>query len=421
MTSPPSTLSALRSGALVLVGVLLVALNLRSSLTSLGPLLNEIRGGLHLSGTMAGVVTTMPGVAFAAVGAATPWLVRRFPPARVLVAAMVALVVGLVMRVSTDSGMLFVVYTAIGLAGIAVANIMLPMLVKQYFPCHTGLVTGAYTMALTLGATVAAATAVPIADSFGSWRAGLAVWAGLAVLAVLPWLPAAVRRTRGSFTARRRVARADRIRPARTGLGWAMAVYFGMNALAGYAVMGWLAQLFRDAGHTPRTAGLLLAGITALGVPIAFFMPTLAGRMRTLRPLILLLTVASAVAYAGLLFAAGTGLAWMWVAVLAVGQGGFPLILTAIGLRARTAEGTVALSAFTQSFGYVLAALGPLLVGVLYEATGGWTAPMGVLVVALAVQTVAGLVIARPRYVEDEMVGQPAAGASAVTASSTVG
>jgi MFS transporter, CP family, cyanate transporter len=420
VTSPPSTLSALRSGALVLGGVLLVALNLRSSLTSLGPLLDEIRGGLHLSGTMAGVVTTMPGIAFAAVGAVTPWLVRRFPPARVLVAAMVALVVGLVMRVATDSALLFVVYSAIGLAGIAVANIMLPMLVKQYFPCHTGLVTGAYMMALTLGATVAAATAVPIADSFGSWRAGLAVWAVLAALAVLPWLPAALRRTRGALPTRR-VARADRIRPARTGLGWAMAVYFGMNALAGYAVMGWLAQLFRDAGHSPRTAGLLLAGITALGVPIAFFMPTVAGRMRTLRPLVLLLTVASAVAYAGLLFAAGTGLAWVWVAVLAVGQGGFPLILAAIGLRARTAEGTVALSAFTQSFGYVLAALGPLLVGVLYEATGGWTAPMGVLVVALAVQTAAGLVIARPRYVEDELVGQPAAAASAVTASSTVG
>ena len=132
--------------------------------------------------------------------------------------------------------------------------------------------------------------------------------------------------------------------------------------------------------------------------------------MRTLRPLVLLLTVASAVAYAGLLFAAGTAARLVWVALLAVGQGGFPLILAAIGLRARTAEGTVALSAFTQSFGYVIAALGPLLVGVLYEATGGWTAPMGVLVVALAVQTVAGLVIARPRYVEDELVGQPAAG-----------
>ena len=420
MTSPPTTLTALRSGALVLGGVLLVALNLRSSLTSLGPLLDEISDGLHLSGTMAGVVTTMPGIAFAAVGAATPWLVRRFPPARLLVAAMVALVIGLVMRVVTDSAMLFVVYSAIGLAGIAVANIMLPMLVKQHFPCHTGLVTGAYMMALTLGATVAAATAVPIADSFGSWRAGLAVWAVLAALAVLPWLPAAVRRTRGALPGRR-VARADRIRPARTRLGWAMAVYFGMNALAGYAVMGWAAQLFRDAGHSPRTAGLLLAGITALGVPIAFFMPTVAGRMRTLRPLVLLLTIASTVAYAGLLFAAGTGLAWLWVAVLAVGQGGFPLILAAIGLRARTAEGTVALSAFTQSFGYVLAALGPLLVGVLYEATGGWTAPMGVLVVALAIQTVAGLIIARPRYVEDELVGQPAAAASAVTASSTVG
>jgi CP family cyanate transporter-like MFS transporter len=155
-------------------------------------------------------------------------------------------------------------------------------------------------------------------------------------------------------------------------------------------------------------------------------MPTLAARMRTLRPLVLLLSLASALSYLGLLYAPAGG-AWLWVALLALGQGGFPLILVAIGLRARTAEGTVALSAFTQSFGYVLAALGPFLVGVLHEATGGWTAPMGVLLVALAVQTVAGLVIARPRYVEDEPGGQPVVAPSAVsagaavTASSTVG
>jgi MFS transporter, CP family, cyanate transporter len=165
--------------------------------------------------------------------------------------------------------------------------------------------------------------------------------------------------------------------------------------------MGWLAQLFRDAGYQPETAGLLLAGVTALGVPIALLMPTLAGRLRTLRPLVLSLTAASTLAYLGLALSPHDN-ALLWVALLALGQGAFPLILTTIGLRARTAEGTVALSAFAQSTGYVIAALGPLLVGVLYEATGGWTAPIGFLLAALTVQTGAGLVIARPRYVEDE-------------------
>ncbi|MBY8871992.1 MFS transporter [Micromonospora sp. PLK6-60] len=392
----------LGGGVLVLVGMLLVAVNLRAAVTSLGALLDEVRTGLGLSGTMAGVVTTLPTVAFAGLGALTPWLVRRWPAARVLVVAMLALTVGQVLRVVTDSAAVFVATSALALAGIAVANILLPMLVKQHFPHRTGLVTGAYTMALTVGTTVAAASAVPVAHAFGSWRAGLGVWAGMAALAVLPWVPLALR----ARAARRAATPAAvparvRISPGRTGLGRAMALYFGAQSLSGYAIMGWLAQLFRDAGYRAETAGLLLAGVTALGVPVALAMPTLAGRLRTLRPLVLSLTAFSAAAYLGLALAP-RGLAPLWVLLLALGQGAFPLILTTIGLRARTADGTVALSAFAQSTGYVIAALGPLLVGILYEATGGWTAPIGFLLVALAVQTAAGMMIARPRFIEDE-------------------
>ncbi|WP_320067368.1 MFS transporter [Micromonospora sp. RTGN7] len=390
-------------GLLVLVGMLLVALNLRAAVTSLGALLDEVRTGLGLSGTMAGVVTTLPTIAFAALGALTPWLVRRYAPARVLVVAMLSLAVGQVLRVVTDSTVVFVATSALALAGIAVANILLPMLVKQHFPHRTGLVTGAYTMALTVGTTVAAASAVPVAHAFGSWRAGLGVWAGLAAVAVVPWVPLALRARAARRSAGPTVAapRSARIRPERTRLGWAMAVYFGAQSLSGYAIMGWLAQLFRDADFAPETAGLLLAGVTALGVPVALLMPTLAGRMRTLRPLVLGLTAFSATAYLGLAIAPHDA-ALLWIALLALGQGAFPLILTTIGLRARTAEGTVALSAFAQSTGYVIAALGPLLVGILYEATGGWTAPIGFLLAALVVQTGAGLVIARPRFIEDE-------------------
>ncbi|MCO1595664.1 MFS transporter [Micromonospora sp. RHAY321] len=383
--------------------MLLVALNLRAAVTSLGALLDEVRDGLGLSGTTAGLVTTLPTIAFAGLGALTPWLVRRVAPARVLVVAMLALATGQVLRVATDSTWVFMITSALALAGIAVANILLPMLVKQHFPHRTGLVTGAYTMALTVGTTVAAASAVPIAHAFGSWRAGLGVWAGLAAVAVLPWVPLALRARAAArrATPTAAVSPPARIRPARTRLGWAMAIYFGAQSLSGYAIMGWLAQLFRDAGYQPESAGLLLAGVTALGVPIALVMPTLAGRLATLRPLVLGLTAASTLAYLGLALAPH-GAALLWVTLLAIGQGAFPMILTAIGLRARTAEGTVALSAFAQSTGYVIAALGPLMVGILYEVTGGWSAPVGFLLVALAVQAAAGMAIARPRYVEDE-------------------
>ncbi|MEH1164606.1 MFS transporter [Micromonospora sp. CPCC 205539] len=383
--------------------MLLVALNLRAVVTSLGALLDEVRDGLGLSGTTAGLVTTLPTIAFAGVGALTPWLVRRVAPARLLLVGMLALAAGQVLRVVTDSTWVFLLTSALALGGIAVANILLPMLVKQHFPHRAGLVTGAYTMALTAGTTVAAATAVPIAHAFGSWRAGLGIWAVMAAVAVLPWVPLALRTRAAARRATPTVAVAApaRVRPARTRLGWAMAVYFGAQSLSGYAIMGWLAQLFRDAGYQPESAGLLLAGVTALGVPIALLMPTLASRLPSLRPLVLGLTTSSTLAYLGLAFAP-RGAALLWVLLLAIGQGAFPLILLAIGLRARTAEGTVALSAFAQSTGYLIAALGPMLVGILYEATGGWTAPIGFLLVALAVQTAAGMAIARPRFVEDE-------------------
>jgi CP family cyanate transporter-like MFS transporter len=388
-----------KGGALILAAILTVALNLRVAVTSIGPLLDEIRAGLHLSVTVAGLVTTLPTIAFAGVGALTPWLIRRFAPARVLMVAMLALGAGQLLRIMTDSAAVFLATSALALAGIAVANIMLPMLVKQYFPHRAALVTGAYTTALTIGTTVAAASAVPIAHALGSWRAGLGVWAALAVVAVLLWLPVAVRARRGASSTTATVA--ARIRPARTRLGWAMALYFGLQSLSGYAVMGWLAQLFRDAGYRPQTAGLLLAGVTAVGVPVALVMPAMATRLRTLRPLVLVMSGASAASYVGLAVAPHSG-ALLWVLLLAIGQGAFPLILSTIGLRARTAAGTVALSGFAQSTGYVIAALGPLLVGLLYEATGGWTLPIGFLLVALAGQTLAGLAIARPRYIEDE-------------------
>ncbi|MEV0713203.1 MFS transporter [Asanoa sp. NPDC050611] len=399
-TAAPQPVARSRSILLVLVGIVIVAVNLRAVVTSLGALLDEVRDGLHLSGALAGVVTTVPTIAFAVFGATTPWLVRRVAPARLLVGAMAVLTLGQLLRVLTDSAAAFIGFSALALAGIAVSNVLLPMMVKQHFPDRPGLVTGVYTLSMSAGAAAASAAAVPVAHAFHSWRAGLGVWALLAVVAIVPWLPAALRR--GQQAMRRPGHHPGaRIRPARTRIGWAMAVFFGMQSIAGYATMGWLAQLFRDSGFSPSTAGLLLAGVTLFALPFALLMPTLAGRIRRVDVLILGLTVLSGVSYAGLALAPHGG-AVLWVTLMGIGQTVFPVSLVVIGLRARTPEGTVALSAFAQSVGYTLAALGPLLVGILYEATGAWLAPLGVLAVALVVQGAAGVLISRPRYVEDE-------------------
>jgi len=401
MTSPAVTAPApsrhVLAPAMALAGILLVAVNLRAAITSLGALLDEVRVGLHLSGALAGLVTTLPALSFAAFGAVTPWLTRRFTPARVLVGAMAALAVGEVLRATTQSAALFVGLSALALAGIAVANVLLPVMVKTYFPGRAGLITGVYTMTLTAGTSAAAAASVPIAEAFGSWRAGLGVWAVIAVVAMLPWLRAGLRRTP---TGIRAAAAQTRVRPGRKRLGWAMAVYFGTQSLSGYATMGWLAQIFRDADYSPTTAGLLLAGVTAVGVPIALLMPALAGRMRNLRALVIVMSTAMMASYVGLALAPHGG-AIAWVVLLALGQGAFPLALAMIGMRARTSAGTVALSAFAQSTGYLIAALGPFVVGVLYSATAGWVVPMGFLIAAALVQAVAGVFAAKPRFIED--------------------
>ena len=377
----------------VLAGILLVALNLRAVITSLGALLPEVSQGLHLSPTAAGFVTTLPALSFAVFGTVTPALTRRLPMPAILIGAMLVLGLGQAARALTDSAIVFVMTSALALAGIAVGNVLLPAVVRQTFPERSGLITGVYTMTLIAGTAAASAASVPIAHAFGGWRAGLGAWAVLSFVAVLPWFGRSFSGTK---------EKQAKLRVGKSKLAWAMAVYFGLQSLSGYATMGWLAQMFRDAGFSPSAAGLLLAGVPFFGMPIALLMPALASRRANPKGLVLVLAVAMIASYLGLAFSPDRG-AVLWVALLALGQGAFPFALAMIGMRARTPQGIVALSTFAQSTGYLIAALGPLVVGVLYEATGAWTLPLGFLLAAAVLQAVVGLIIARPRHLEDEL------------------
>lgn len=390
----------LRDSALVVTGIVLVALNLRPAITSLGALLGDVRGGLQLSGALAGVVTTLPVLCFAAVGGLTPRLSRRFGPHRVMCGATVVLAAGLALRPFAGSAVFFVVTSALGLAGIALANVLLPPLVQRHFPRRVGFMTGLYTMLLQAGTAMGAALSVPIAQQWGGWRGGLGAWGVLAVAAVVPWFALARRGSGDSASGGRSAAV---VHAGRTRLGWALALYFGCQSLGAYVAMGWLPQLYRDAGFSSRDAGLLLSVVMALGVVVSFAMPALALRFTDQRPLVAALAACYLVAYAGLAMAPRAG-ALLWVLLLGLGQGAFPLALALIGLRARTEAGLVALSSFVQSTGYLISAVGPLGVGLIYAATGGWAVPLALLAGVIAVKLVGGFVAARPCYVEDEQV-----------------
>ena len=388
---------------LVVVGLVLAALNLRPAITSLGALLEEVRTGLHMSGTVAGVLTSVPPLCFAIFGITAPRLARRFGPTAVVGAGMAAIFAGLAVRPFASGTVGFLAASALALMGIAVSNVLMPVIVKRYFPDRVGTVTGLYSMALALGTSLAAAATVPMTEALGgSWRTGLGVWAVLAALAVLPWLPLLRDRTTASTRHATRSAPEAPVRITRSRTAWALAGFFGLQATGAYITMGWMPQIFRDAGVPASTAGVLLAVTMVMGVPLAFVIPRLATRMRTQGPIVVALGLCGLTGYLGLLLAPAAG-AWAWALLLGVSNCAFPLALTMIGMRSRTGAGVVRLSAFAQSVGYLVSIPGPLLVGVLYQHSGGWDLPLALMAGLLIPQMIVGSLAGRDRTVEDEL------------------
>lgn len=391
---------------LLVLGIVLSALNLRPAITSLGALLEEVRDGLGMSGSLAGVLTSVPPLCFALFGIMAPRLARRFGAGAVVCAGMVAITAGLLLRPYAGSTAGFLAASALALMGIAVSNVLMPVIVKRWFPDRVGSMTGLYSMALALGTASAAAVTVPMTEVMGgSWQTGLAVWAGLAAAAVLPWIPFV--RQRGAGPAEPSAARREHtreeplLRITRSRTAWALAVFFGLQATAAYITMGWMAQIFRDAGVPASKAGLLLAVTMVMGVPLAFVIPRVATRLPHQGPIAIALGVCGLAGYAGLYFAPAAG-AWAWALLLGVSNCAFPLALTMVGMRARTGAGVAQLSAFAQSTGYLLSIPGPLLVGVLYQHSGGWGLPIALMTGLMIPQMLVGVLAGRNRTVEDE-------------------
>jgi CP family cyanate transporter-like MFS transporter len=294
-------------------------------------------------------------------------------------------------------------------AGMAVGNVLLPPLVKRYFPDRIGLLTSLYATVLSVSTLVPPLIAVPVADSAG-WRDSVGMWALLAVLALLPWAGILLRspqqgRSDGGVGEPRETALG---RVWRAPLSWAMAVVFASSSLNAYAMFAWLPEILHDtAGSDPVQAGVLLSLYSAMGIPAGLLIPLIATRMRNVGLLVYLGVAFFVVGDLGLLLWPGEA-TWLWVVLAGLGPLVFPLSLVLINLRTRTHEGAVALSGFTQGIGYVLGALGPLVVGVLHELSHGWLWPIVFLLIVAAAAAFAGAVIARPVVLEDH-VARPVA------------
>ena len=259
---------------------------------------------------------------------------------------------------------------------------------------------------MAVGLTAAFVLTVPVADALGGWRYGLGIWAALALVAVLPWC-GLVAHDQGGQPNQRDVRFVD---VARTRLGWAMALFFGLQSLQAYAVFGWFATLWRDAGFGAATAGALVGVVAGVSMPMSLWTPQLVSRPGDRRWVIYAVVACYPVAYLGLL-AFPDRLAVLWALVLGVALSTFPIVLTLIGLRSRTAGATAALSGFTQSTGYLMAVVGPFGVGTLHDATGGWTVPLLVLIALSLPMFFVGWYVGRPQAIEDQLrdVVQPPA------------
>ncbi|MCO5997230.1 CynX/NimT family MFS transporter [Actinoallomurus rhizosphaericola] len=397
------TTSPLPSRRLAVVALVLAALNLRPAVTSLGPVLEEVRSALGMSGTVAGLLTSLPEVCFALVGFAAPRLARRYGADGVIGLGAVALTLGLLARPFSSGTVVFIALSAVALAGIAVTNVLLPVVVKQRFPDRVGAMTGVYSMALNVGACAAAAGTVPLARAFGGrWEAGLGSWTVLAALAVPAWLVLGRRRGAPLAAAPGGAAGAPGdvpdVRITRSPTAWALAVFFGLQAGGAYVIIGWLPQMFRDAGLSAEAAGLLFAVTSLLSVPLSYPLSALAGRLRSQSGLAAGLALCGLAGFAGL-WAAPAGAPWLWAVLLGLSNTAFPLALAMIGMRGRDGATVTRLSAFAQSTGYLISIPVPILVGVLYQHSGGWRTPLVLMAVLMVLQLTAGLVAGRDRRI----------------------
>ena len=382
----------------MLAAIVLTGLTMRVAVTSVGAVLTDLEAGLHASSSVAGIITTLPVIAFAGIGFVGPWLAHRFGEHRLVAVALLTATAGLLLRAVAGSVWLFALLSMLALAGGAIANVLMPALVKRHFPHRIGAMTAVYTTSLAVGVTAAAGLTAPLAELGGhDWRVGIGSWALLTAVAVLPWLPTLAGDRPEPATRQDRVPLS---RLLRSKLAWALVTMFATQSFQAYIAFGWFTDFFRHHHLDPTRAGLLVAFYSALSIPVSMVIPALA--VRGQRAIVVGLTAASAVSYLGMLVAPVGG-AWLWMLLGGVGGGMFPLTLVMIGLRSREIATTAALSAFVQGIGYLLAGTGPLLVGVLLGITGSWTWPLILLLLAALGSASAGWYAGRPAYVDDQL------------------
>jgi CP family cyanate transporter-like MFS transporter len=385
-----------RNNILLIVAIGVIALNLRPSITTIGPLIGNIRSDTGLSNTILGILTTLPVLAFGLFSVLTPLFTRRYGTEGTMLIALSMLAAGILIRTAEPLFLLFGGTALLG-TGIALGNVLLPGIVKKSFPGRYGMITGIYSSMLGVGATAGAALGVPLAGAadFG-WRFSIGLWSLPVFLAMLVWLP---QMSHNIQVKARRGLRESLRNLSSSHMAWGVAIFMGLQSLSFFTVIAWLPEIIISRGATPEYAGYMLAVTQGTGVLGTLMVPFLAARRQHQRNSVYLLAIIEAVSILGLLGPSLT-LTGLWAALLGFSLGGtFGLALLFIVLRTRDTETANELSAVSQSVGYTLAAAGPILFGALYDLSGAWFIPILTLLIISAGKAVTGRIAGNDSYV----------------------
>ena len=411
------------TSSMLIIGIIFISANLRAPLTSVGPLVSFIRDSLHISNTLAGMITTLPLFAFALFSPFAPVLARKFGARLVLFWSIVFLTLGIVLRSLSGSIGLFIGTAILGLA-IAVCNVLIPSLIKQEFSERVGFMTGIFSVSMSTFGAIASGISIPIAVGLGvGWAGTLSIWAVLSCIAVVIWIPhlkqcknqgnAIIQETENSkvetntFRVHQEIQttpivqgmKSERTNLWKSPLAWQVTVFMGLQSLLFYTMIAWVPDILIQQGMNSGNAGLMLSLLQLVGIPCSFIASIVAGRKASQYSLVITSSLCVITGIIGLLFE-GSGFAFLWMILIGSGGGiSFSLAMMFFSLRTRNADEAVRLSGMAQSFGYLLAAIGPMLFGFLHDQTGSWTIPLVILIGLAFINFLVGLGGARNVYV----------------------
>lgn len=386
---------------LLIVGIVFVAFNLRPGMTSVGPLIGMIRDDIGLANWSAGLLTSLPLLAFAAISPIVPSISQRLTNDWTMVLGLTIIVLGITVRSISFVLFLFTGTILVGL-GIAICNVLLPGVVKDKFPNQVALMTSVYSTTMGILAAIASGLSVPFAVGLDwGWQLSLFVWTIPAIIGIIIW----------SYLAKKNKLYnkshpvynpSDNGKMWRSPLAWQVALYMGLQSSLFYVTISWLPEILHHNGLSMTAAGWMLSYTQLIGMPASFIIPVIAGRLRSQQILVLILGISAMIGFTGLLLSNSFIAMVISTTFLGITLGGcFALALTFLAIRAKNAEHASELSGMAQSIGYLLAALGPVFIGFLHDLTDEWTVPLIVLIGITILVIIFGMGAGQDKYVLD--------------------